>query len=229
MPQAFISWFCAPLFVPVQITGQQQHAAANHPDTCLPRQVHDQLLVVADGVPYPSKDYAPDRSAQAGVKSKPEMIHPAKSSRNGDQLPDDRQQSADKGGNFAMLPKKILGLYKFFLGKAYKFAILEQQGPSQIQGAIVIYVGAGQRAESPSQHHQPHIHPALKDQIPGRGHDQFTGKRDSGTFNHHQQKDAGVPQGAYGVHQPNGYTFKPTNYTLKHTFSLSWPTANLTS
>lgn len=59
--------------------------------------LHDQLLIFTDGIADTGQDTAPDPRAGKGVERELEMVHAGNAGRNGDEMPDNRQQAADKG------------------------------------------------------------------------------------------------------------------------------------
>ena len=191
-----------PSLLPPDIDRHQDAAEQYHPDQRLVGVLHDQILVLADGVADPGQDGTPDAGAGQGVERELEMVHAGKPGRYRDEMAHNRQQSADECRYLAVLQKKVLHALELVRRDQYIPAVFEDQRPSQVVGDEVVGIGPDQAADCSAQYGDRHAHLALVGQIAGRRHDQFAWNRDDRTFHGHQQDDAGIAHGADGIQQP---------------------------
>ena len=105
------------------------------------------------------QDRSPDPRPEGGEERKAAQAHPRQPGRNGDQLPDRGEQSADERRQVAVFPEDLLRAVQMLFLQEEIFAVFMQEGPAQPGRKEIIDIGSEHGTGQTDHHRQDEIQP----------------------------------------------------------------------
>lgn len=143
----------------------------------------------------------PDEGTEGGVEREREEIHLAETCGDGDELADDRDETAHEGGDHAVVVEILLGAFHLLAREAQHVppAAVDEgidDGAAEPAREEIVDEGAEEGAEGAEEHHEPYLHAALTLGIGGdidrRGNDHLGGEGDERALDSHEAADGPI-------------------------------------
>lgn len=171
---------------------------------------HDRLPVAPQVESADAKETVPHRGAYRGEQNEFVDVHFGESGRDGYQMPDDGNETADEYGDVAVFPKEPVGRVQLFLIKEKITAVFVDQTFLDVISDRIRDERTRDAAQRADEYHKRQSELSLGDQESGERHYGFTGNGQNHALHDHRDKDGDVTR---AFHEPGDVCGKKFSYS----------------
>ena len=179
---------------------RERHDGERSYDVALVGIFHDRCEhAFAEGVAQPSQERAPNGRPREGEAGKNGVRHTEDSRRNGDEVADYRNETAEKGIEAIVLVEKGFGFLVLLAVDEKVLPVLFDERLSDVFSEQVVGRSAEQASESARENDEQRIELSCRRQVSGRNHHELGRNGKQARFESHEEENPGVRKASEGV------------------------------